>query len=90
METENYIKCYEVLRDNIGNLCKWNWEINDMEKHKRKRKISKAFIEQERVKLALSKEYFRGMCEMAKLTGEFTYPIDGKCSIDSEFGWYFE
>ena len=87
MKTENFIKCYEALREEIENLCKWDWEIREMEKHKGK--ASKKLIENEKANLAMAKEHFRGMFDMANLTGEFTYP-DGRSNIDSEFGWYFQ
>ena len=87
MKTENYIKCYEVLREELGNLCKWNCEIWDMEDGKRK--VTKAFLKGEKSKYAISKEHFRGMCDMAKVTGEFT-SLNGVCGIDSEFGWFFK
>ena len=85
MKTDNFIKCYEALREEIGNLCKWDWEIREMKKHKANKKL----IEKEKTNLAMAKEHFRGMVDMANLTGEFTYP-DGRSSIDSEFGWYFQ
>jgi len=87
MNTENIIKCYEVLREELGNLCKWNCEILDMED--RKRKVTKTFLKKEKSNYALSKEHFRGMCDMAKLTGEFTSSTD-VCGIESEFGWFFK
>ena len=85
MKTENYIKCYEVLRKEIGNLCKLDCEIMDMERGKRK--VKKAFLKSKKANFALLKEHFRGMCDMANLTGEFTMPISGASGIDSEFGW---
>jgi hypothetical protein len=89
MKSENYIKCYEVLRKELGSLCEWNCKIWDMEKAKGKHKIKKAIIEKEKASLALVKEHFRGMCDMANLTGEFVYP-NGHSSIDGEFGWFFK
>ena len=86
MKTDNYIKCYEVLREESGKLCEWNCKIWDMEKTKGKRKVKKAVIEKEKLNFALAKENFRGMIDMANLTGEFIYP-DGRSAIDSEFGW---
>jgi hypothetical protein len=88
MKTENFIKCYEVLREELGNLCKWNCEIWDMEQGKRK--VTKSYLKKEKANFALSKERFRGMCDMANLTGEFAYPLGGQSGIDSEFGWFFE
>jgi len=46
-------------------------------------------LDREKFKHALLKEYFRGLCDMANITGEFTYP-DGRCKIYSEFGWIFD
>ena len=88
MKSENFIKCYEVLREEIGNLCKWEHEIREMERGKRK--MPKAAIKIEKSKFAMSKEHFRGMCDMANLTGEFDMSLSGTSGIDSEFGWYFE
>jgi len=90
MKSENYIKCYEVLRDEIGKLCKLNCEILDMEKGKRKTKAQRALIEREKSNLALRKEHFRGMCDMANLTGDFFSGLTGLSDIDSEFGWFFQ
>jgi len=89
MKTDNYIKCYKVLREESGKLCEWNCKIWDMEKAKGKYKVKKAIIEKEKSGLAIAKEYFRGMCDMANITGEFVY-LDGRSSIDSEFGWFFK
>jgi hypothetical protein len=88
MKIENFIKCYEVLREELGNLCKWNCAIMDMENGKRK--VTKAFLANEKAKYALAKEHFRGMCDMANITGEFIMSLSGQSGIDSEFGWYLE
>ena len=87
MKTENFIKCYEVLREEIDKLVKWDCEISDMERGKRK--VTKTFLKSEKANFALAKEHFKGMCDMANLTGEFTYP-DGRSQLDSEFGWFLE
>jgi hypothetical protein len=87
MKSENYIKCYEALREEIGKLCKWNCEIWEMEDGKRK--VKKAFLENEKANFAMAKERFRGMCDMANLTGEFL-KIDGTSAIDCEFGWFYK
>ena len=87
MKTENYIKCYEVLRENIKWLAKMDCDIRDMEQGNRK--VSKARLKNEKESFALQKEHFRGMCEFANLTGEFTCP-DGRSSIDSEFDWFLK
>ena len=87
MNTENYTKCYEVLRKEIGNLCRLDCEIMDMERGKRK--VTKVFLEKEKANFALLKEHFKGMCDMANLTGEFIMPVSGISDIDSEFGWIF-
>jgi hypothetical protein len=85
MKSANFIRIYEVLREEIGVLSKLNWEIYELEK----RRVRKSVIETEKLKYTLLLEHFRGMCDLANLTGEFTYP-DGRSSIDSEFGWIFQ
>jgi len=86
MKKENFIKCYEALREELGRLCKWNCEIWDMENDKEK----KSLIDKEKDTFELAKAHFRGMCDMAKLTGELVSVLSGKCEINSEFGWFFE
>jgi hypothetical protein len=72
------------LREEINNLAKLDCKIRDMERNRRK--ATKAVLDSEKSKFALIKEHFRGLCDMANITGEFTYP-DGRSAIDSEFGW---
>jgi len=87
MRTENFIRCYEVLREEIGNLCKLNCEIWDIEDGKQK--VTKAVLKEKKATYALSKEHFRGMYDMANLTGEFDMPSGDKSGIELEFGWLF-
>ena len=87
MKTENYIKCYDVLREKINHLTKLDCEIRDMEQGKRK--VSKVHLKKKKTGFAMQKEHFRGMCDFANLTREFTFP-DGRSAIDSEFGWFFQ
>ena len=87
MKTENFINCYDVLREEINKLVKLDCKINDMERGKNK--VTKAILCKEKSNYALLKEHFRGMCDMANLAGEFTYP-DGRSTIDCEFGWIFQ
>jgi hypothetical protein len=87
MKSENYINIYQVLREEIGKLCEKDCEIMDMEQ--RKRKVSKAFLKEAKVSFAIAKAHFKGMCDMANLTGEFVRH-DNKSAIDSEFGWIYK
>jgi hypothetical protein len=87
MKSENYIRCYEVLREEINNLAKLDCKIHDMERNKQK--VTKATLDREKSNYALMMEHFRGLCDMANITGEFTY-LDGRSAIDSEFGWIFQ
>ena len=89
MKTENHINCYEALDKEIGNLCQWENEIREMERSKGK--VLKATIQKEKANYALSKEHFRGMYDMAILTGEFyALTSDTTSLIESRFGWFFE
>ena len=87
MTTDNYLKCLDVLDEKINYLAKLDCEILDMEQGKCK--VSKAHLKREKAHFTLLKEQFRGFCEFANLTGEFTYP-DGRSSIPSEFAYFLQ